>query len=64
MHNPLKSKQNQKDPNRGSSTRGDSKLLTSRGSRVAIPRTAWKLLIILSSIATMVMYAETMLIPA
>ena len=64
MHNPLKSKQNQKDPNRGSSTRGDSKLLTSSGSRVAIPRTAWKLLIILSSIATMVMYAETMLIPA
>lgn len=64
MHNPLKSKQNQKDPNRDSSTRGDSNLLTSRGSRVAIPRTAWKLLIILSSIATMVMYAETMLIPA
>jgi MFS family permease len=64
MHNPLKSKQNQKDPNRGSSARWDSKLLTSSGSRVAIPRTAWKLLIILSSIATMVMYAETMLIPA
>jgi MFS family permease len=64
MQNPLKSKQNQKNPNGDSSDRGDSKLLTSSGSRVAIPRTAWKLLIILSSIATMVMYAETMLIPA
>ncbi|MGA7368504.1 MAG: MFS transporter [Nitrososphaeraceae archaeon] len=60
MQNPLKSKQNQN----GLSTRKDSKLLTNSDSSVAIPRTAWKLLIILSSIATMVMYAETMLIPA
>lgn len=60
MQNPLKSKQNQN----GLSTRKDSKLLTNSDSSVVIPRTAWKLLIILSSIATMVMYAETMLIPA
>jgi MFS family permease len=64
MQNPLKGKQNQNNPNGGLSTSDDSKPLASRGSRVAIPRTAWKLLIILSSIATMVMYAETMLIPA
>lgn len=64
MQNPLKSKQNQKARNGGLSAREDSKLKTSSASRVAIPRTAWKLLIILSSIATMVMYAETMLIPA
>ena len=63
MQNPLKSKQNQKSPNGGISAREDSKLLTGRGS-AAIPLSAWKLLIILSSIATMVMYAETMLIPA
>ncbi len=65
MQNPLKNKQNQKGRGGGFSVREDSKLLTnSGGSGVAIPRTAWKLLIILSSIATMVMYAETMLIPA
>ncbi|MGH9975878.1 MAG: MFS transporter [Nitrososphaeraceae archaeon] len=64
MQNPLKDKQNQNNPDGGLSARDDSKDSTSRGSRVAIPRTAWKLLIILSSIATMVMYAETMLIPA
>ena len=29
-----------------------------------IPREAWKVLAILSSIATMVMYGETMLVPA
>lgn len=63
MQNPLKSKQNSKGRNGRISDREDSKLLTSRGG-AAIPRTAWKLLIILSSIATMVMYAETMLIPA
>ena len=64
MQNPLKGKQDQNNPNGGLSAREDSKLLTSNSTRVAIPRTAWKLLIILSSIATMVMYAETMLIPA
>jgi MFS family permease len=64
MQNPLKGKQDKNNPNGGLSAREDSKLLTSNSTRVAIPRTAWKLLIILSSIATMVMYAETMLIPA
>ena len=64
MQNPLKGKQDQNNPNGGLSAREDSKLFTSNSTRVAIPRTAWKLLIILSSIATMVMYAETMLIPA
>ena len=29
-----------------------------------IPASAWKVVVILSSIATMVMYAETMLVPA
>jgi predicted MFS family arabinose efflux permease len=29
-----------------------------------IPREAWKVVAILSSVATMIMYAETMLIPA
>src|ERR671935_530705 len=33
-------------------------------SPVKIPASAWKVLAVLSSIATMVMYAETMLIPA
>ena len=64
MQNPLKGKQDKNNPNGGLSAREDSKLFTSNSTRVAIPRTAWKLLIILSSIATMVMYAETMLIPA
>jgi len=63
MHNPLKSKQNQNRRNEGLPTKEDSKHLASRGE-TAIPRTAWKLLVILSSIATMVMYVETMLIPA
>lgn len=63
MQNPLKSKQNQNRRNEGLPTNEDSKLLASRGE-TAIPRTAWKLLVILSSIATMVMYVETMLIPA
>jgi hypothetical protein len=31
---------------------------------VKIPASAWKILVILSCLATMVMYAETMLIPA
>jgi MFS family permease len=63
MQNPLKSKQNQNRRNEGLPTKEDSKLLASHGG-TAIPRTAWKLLVILSSIATMVMYVETMLIPA
>lgn len=63
MQNPLKSKQNQNRRNEGLPTKEDSNLLASRGG-TAIPRTAWKLLVILSSIATMVMYVETMLIPA
>ena len=63
MQNPLKSKQNQNRRNEGLPTKEDSKHLASRGE-TAIPRTAWKLLVILSSIATMVMYVETMLIPA
>jgi sialic acid synthase SpsE len=33
-------------------------------SQTKIPSYAWKVLVILSCIATMVMYAETMLIPA
>lgn len=63
MQNPLKNKQNQNRRKEGLSTKEDSNLLASRGG-TAIPRTAWKLLVILSSIATMVMYVETMLIPA
>lgn len=63
MQNPLKSKQNQNRRNEGLPIKEDSNLLASRGG-TAIPRTAWKLLVILSSIATMVMYVETMLIPA
>ena len=65
MQNPLKGKQNQKRRNRELSGRETSKpLINGDDNRITIPRTAWKLLIILSSIATMVMYAETMLIPA
>src|SRR6478735_4637821 len=39
-------------------------LHTSYSNSVKIPASAWKVLAILSCIATMVMYAETMLIPA
>src|ERR1043166_4720475 len=39
-------------------------LYTSYSNSVRIPASAWKLLVMLSCIATMVMYAETMLIPA
>ena len=39
-------------------------LHTSYSNSVRIPASAWKVLAILSCIATMVMYAETMLIPA
>ena len=37
---------------------------TPKGQPTKIPTSAWKVLAILSSLATMVMYAETMLIPA
>lgn len=37
---------------------------TAPSSSVRIPASAWKILVILSCLATMVMYAETMLIPA
>jgi MFS family permease len=46
-----------------SMTRFNSKVQRS-SNRVSIPASAWKVLAILSCIATMVMYAETMLIPA
>src|ERR671929_2189661 len=36
----------------------------SSSNQMSIPASAWKVLAILSCIATMVMYAETMLIPA
>src|SRR6185437_1534655 len=39
-------------------------LYSSSSNSVKIPASAWKVLAILSCIATMVMYAETMLIPA
>ncbi|HYY49968.1 MAG TPA: MFS transporter, partial [Nitrososphaeraceae archaeon] len=46
----------------------DSNIQTSKvqssSNQVSIPASAWKVLAILSCIATMVMYAETMLIPA
>src|SRR5436190_21868593 len=38
--------------------------LHSSSNSVSVPASAWKVLAILSCIATMVMYAETMLIPA
>lgn len=37
---------------------------TPKGQPTKIPASAWKVLAVLSSLATMVMYAETMLIPA
>jgi MFS family permease len=65
MQNPLKGKQNQKRRDRELSGGETPKpLINGDDNGITIPRTAWKLLIILSSIATMVMYAETMLIPA
>ena len=65
MENPIKGNQNQKRQDREASSRETSDhLITGDDNGIKIPRMAWKLLIILSSIATMVMYAETMLIPA
>ena len=42
----------------------DGRSSSSTNSSVKIPASAWKILVILSCLATMVMYAETMLIPA
>jgi MFS family permease len=55
---PYKNTNNTNDPN------STSNLHTSTSNSVKIPASAWKVLAILSCIATMVMYAETMLIPA
>src|SRR6476660_659722 len=53
-------------PHRNTNNTNDNKynLHTSYSNSVKIPASAWKVLAILSCIATMVMYAETMLIPA
>ena len=56
---PYKNTNNNKDTNSTSNLHAS----TSSNS-VKIPASAWKVLAILSCIATMVMYAETMLIPA
>ena len=65
MQNPIKGKQNQKRRDREVSSKETSNhLIKGDDNGIKIPLMAWKLLIILSSIATMVMYAETMLIPA
>jgi MFS family permease len=54
-----------KNTNNNKDTNSTSNLHTSTSSNsVKIPGSAWKVLAILSCIATMVMYAETMLIPA
>lgn len=54
-----------KNTNNNKDTNSTSNLRTSTSSNsVKIPASAWKVLAILSCIATMVMYAETMLIPA
>jgi len=45
-------------------TNSNSKLTHDTSSQVKIPFYAWKVLGVLSLVATMVMYAETMLIPA
>ncbi|MGA9153580.1 MAG: MFS transporter [Candidatus Nitrosopolaris sp.] len=45
-------------------TKSNSKLTHDTSSQVKIPFYAWKVLGVLSLVATMVMYAETMLIPA
>ncbi len=62
MQNPLRDSNNRRSEDKVSA-RKDATKLTDPDTN-AIPSSAWKLLIILSSIATMVMYAETMLIPA
>jgi len=49
----------------GNNSNSSSNLYTSsQTNNVKIPASAWKVLALLSCIATMVMYAETMLIPA
>jgi MFS family permease len=45
-------------------TKSNSKFTHDASSQVKIPFSAWKMLGLLSLVATMVMYAETMLIPA
>jgi hypothetical protein len=64
MQNPIKGKQSKKGRKVGSLGREDAELLTTKDHSTMIPSTAWKLLVVLSFIATMVMYAETVLIPA
>jgi MFS family permease len=59
---PLDYNPNSNQPNKASSTNIDTN--SSSSNSVKIPTYAWKMLAILSCIATMVMYAETMLIPA
>ncbi|HZA07227.1 MAG TPA: MFS transporter, partial [Nitrososphaeraceae archaeon] len=53
-----------KNTNDSTNTSSSSNLHTSSSNPIRIPGSAWKVLAILSCIATMVMYAETMLIPA
>jgi MFS family permease len=60
---PLDYNSNSNQPNKSSSTNIDT-FNSSSSNSVKIPIYAWKMLAILSCIATMVMYAETMLIPA
>lgn len=60
---PLDYNPNSNQPNKASSTNIDN-FNSSSSNSVKIPAYAWKMLAILSCIATMVMYAETMLIPA
>jgi MFS family permease len=62
---PLDYNPNSNQSNKASSTNIDTFNSSSSSSNsVKIPTYAWKMLAILSCIATMVMYAETMLIPA
>ena len=56
---PLDDNSNSNQPNKAGSTD-----IHFSSNSVKIPAYAWKMLAILSCIATMVMYAETMLIPA
>ena len=60
---PLDYNPNSNQSNKASSTNIDT-FNSSSSNSVKIPTYAWKMLAILSCIATMVMYAETMLIPA
>ena len=50
--------------NRNNSNSSSNLYASSQTNNVKIPASAWKVLALLSCIATMVMYAETMLIPA